>query len=46
MIGAVAWNRFLNLKHDRAAFVLAFALPVVFFSVFASIFGGTRGTTL
>ncbi len=45
MIFAVAWNRFLNLKHDRAAFVLAFVLPIVFFSVFASIFGGTRNTT-
>jgi len=45
MIFAVAWNRFLNLKHDRAAFVLAFVLPVVFFSVFASIFGGTRSST-
>jgi ABC-2 type transport system permease protein len=45
MILAVAWNRFLNLKHDRAAFVLAFVLPVVFFSVFASIFGGARSAT-
>ena len=45
MILAVAWNRLLNLKHDRAAFVLAFVLPVVFFSVFASIFGGARTAT-
>ena len=45
MILAVAWNRLLNLKHDRAAFVLAFVLPVVFFSVFASIFGGARSAT-
>jgi ABC-2 type transport system permease protein len=40
MILAVAWNRLLNLKHDRAAFVLAFVVPVAFFSVFAAIFGG------
>jgi ABC-2 type transport system permease protein len=46
MILAVAWNRFLSLKHDRAAFVLAFVVPVAFFSVFALVFGGgTRSTT-
>jgi ABC-type Na+ efflux pump permease subunit len=45
MIFAVAWNRFLNLKHDRAAFVLAFVVPIAFFSVFAMIFGGTRSST-
>src|SRR5262249_23994024 len=45
MIFAVAWNRFLNLKHDRAAFVLAFVVPIVFFSVFALIFGGPRSAT-
>jgi len=45
MIFAVAWNRFLNLMHDRAAFVLAFIVPIVFFSVFALIFGGTRSAT-
>ena len=45
MIFAVAWNRFLNLKHDRAAFVLAFVVPIAFFSVFALIFGGTRSST-
>jgi ABC-2 type transport system permease protein len=45
MIFAVARNRFLNLKHDRAAFVLAFVVPIVFFSVFALIFGGTRSAT-
>src|SRR5207302_848284 len=35
------------LKRDRAAFVLAFVVPVVFFSVFASIFRGSssRATT-
>jgi ABC-2 type transport system permease protein len=45
MILAVAWNRFLNLKHDRAAFVLAFVVPIAFFSVFAMIFGGSRSAT-
>ena len=47
MIFAVARTHFAKLKRDRAAFVLAFVVPVVFFSVFASIFGGSssRATT-
>jgi len=47
MIFAVALTHFAKLKRDRAAFVLAFVVPVVFFSVFASIFRGSssRATT-
>ncbi len=46
MILAVAWNRLMNLRRDRAAFVLAFVLPVAFFSIFAGIFAGSgRSTT-
>jgi ABC-2 type transport system permease protein len=41
MILAVARTHFAKLKRDRAAFVLAFIVPVVFFSVFASIFSGS-----
>jgi ABC-2 type transport system permease protein len=41
MIFAVAKNRLMNLRRDRAAFVLAFVLPVAFFSIFAGIFAGT-----
>jgi ABC-2 type transport system permease protein len=41
MILAVAWNRLMNLRRDRAAFVLAFVLPVAFFSIFAGIFAGS-----
>ncbi len=41
MIFAVAKNRLMNLRRDRAAFVLAFVLPVAFFSIFAGIFGGS-----
>ncbi len=41
MILAVAKNRLMNLKRDRAAFVLAFVLPVAFFSIFAAIFSGS-----
>ncbi len=41
MILAVAKNRLMNLKRDRAAFVLAFVLPVAFFTIFAGIFSGS-----
>ena len=40
MILAVARTHFAKLKRDRAALVLSFVLPVVFFTVFASLFGG------
>lgn len=46
MILAVAKNRLMNLRRDRAAFVLAFVLPVAFFTIFAAIFAGSgRSTT-
>jgi ABC-2 family transporter protein len=47
VIFAVARTHFAKLKRDRAAFVLAFIVPVVFFSVFASIFrgGSSRAVT-
>ena len=41
MIFAVARNRLMNLRRDRAAFVLAFVLPVAFFTIFAAIFSGS-----
>jgi len=47
MILAVAWNRLWNLRHDRAALVLSYVLPIVFFTIFGAIFGGgsARSTT-
>ena len=45
MILAVVRTHFARLKRDRAALVLSFIVPIVFFSVFASIFGGARNTT-
>jgi ABC-2 type transport system permease protein len=36
----VAWT---NLKRDRVAQALTFALPVIFFSIFATVFGNQRG---
>src|SRR5437868_14951958 len=41
MILAVARNRLMNLRRDRAAFVLSFVLPVAFFTIFAAVFAGS-----
>lgn len=35
----------VSLRRDRAALSLSFVLPVVFFSIFAMIFGGRRDST-
>jgi ABC-2 type transport system permease protein len=40
MIGLLLSIHWLNLKRDRVALVLAFVLPVAFFSLFTSLFGG------
>ncbi|MGH9367830.1 MAG: ABC transporter permease [Thermoanaerobaculia bacterium] len=45
MILAVARTHLARLRRDRAGFTLAFIVPIVFFSVFALIFGGPRGAT-
>ncbi len=45
MILAVARTHLARLRRDRAGFTLAFVVPIVFFSVFALIFGGPRGAT-
>lgn len=36
---------FLNLRRDRVAQALTFLLPVMFFSIFASVFGNQRDAT-
>ena len=43
MILAVVRTHLARLRRDRAAFVLAFVVPIVFFSIFAGIFGTSRG---
>ena len=40
MIATLLRIGFLNLKRDRVALSLKFLLPIVFFSIFASVFGG------
>jgi ABC-2 type transport system permease protein len=45
MISAIVRSAFVSLKRDRGALALSFILPVVFFSIFAVIFGGRRDTT-
>ena len=40
MIGLLIRNSWTQLRRDRAALVLAFIVPIAFFSIFAVIFGG------
>ncbi|HTS75251.1 MAG TPA: ABC transporter permease [Bryobacteraceae bacterium] len=45
MISAIVRTAMVSLRRDRGALALAFVVPVVFFSIFAVIFGGRRDTT-
>ncbi len=42
MIGSIVRTGFMNLRRDRGALTLSFIVPIVFFSIFAVIFGGQR----
>jgi ABC-2 type transport system permease protein len=43
MIATLLKAGWLNLKRDRVAQALTFLLPIVFFSIFAMVFGGQGG---
>lgn len=45
MIAMLVRNAWKQLSRDRAAQVLSFAVPLVFFSIFAVIFGGGSSVT-
>lgn len=45
MILPIIRTAMVALRRDRGALMLSFALPVVFFTIFAVIFGGRRDTT-
>ncbi|MCM2270462.1 MAG: hypothetical protein NDJ75_10195, partial [Thermoanaerobaculia bacterium] len=45
MIAAVVRTSWGILRRDRAALALTFAVPIVFFSIFAVIFGGAGDDT-
>lgn len=45
MILAVFKTGWMNLKRDRAALMLSFVVPIVFFSIFAGIFGAQKSKT-
>lgn len=45
MIFSVVRTGWLNLRRDRAALILSFIVPIVFFSIFAGIFGAQRSKT-
>ncbi len=46
MIGTVMRIGWINLKRDRVALAMTFVLPIVFFSVFATIFAGSSSGDL
>ena len=45
MILPIVRTALIGLRRDRGALALSFVLPIVFFSIFAVIFGGRRDTT-
>jgi linearmycin/streptolysin S transport system permease protein len=45
MIWSVVRTGWMNLRRDRAAWMLSFVVPIVFFSIFAGIFGAQRRST-
>ncbi|MFZ1917844.1 MAG: ABC transporter permease [Terriglobales bacterium] len=45
MISSIVRTALVSLRRDRGALALSFILPVVFFSIFAVIFGGRRDST-
>jgi len=45
MIGTLLRLGWINLRRDRVAQMMTFALPVMFFSIFALIFGHQRNAT-
>jgi ABC-type Na+ efflux pump permease subunit len=45
MILNVVRTGWMNLRRDRAALVLSFIVPIVFFSIFAAVFGGRGNRT-
>src|ERR1700685_3606307 len=44
MICTIVRNGFLALRRDRGALILAFVLPIAFFTIFGIVFGGMRTT--
>jgi linearmycin/streptolysin S transport system permease protein len=44
-MGTLLWVGWTNLRRDRVAQMLTFLLPIVFFSIFATVFGGQGDVT-
>jgi ABC-2 type transport system permease protein len=45
MIGTLLRIGFINLRRDRVAQSLTFLMPIIFFSIFAMVFGNQRSVT-
>ena len=44
-MSTLLWIAWTNLRRDRVAQALTFLLPIVFFSIFANVFGRQGGTS-
>jgi linearmycin/streptolysin S transport system permease protein len=44
-MGTLLWVGWTNLRRDRVAQMMVFLLPIVFFSIFATVFGGQGDVT-
>lgn len=42
MMGTLLRSSWINLRRDRVALALTFALPIIFFSIFAAVFSNQR----
>ena len=45
IIGPILRTAFLNVRRDRVVLAMVFVLPVMFFSIFATVFGNQRDST-
>jgi len=44
-IGPLLRTAVLNVRRDRVVLAMVFLLPVMFFSIFATVFGNQRDST-
>ena len=45
MIGTLLRIGFINIRRDRVVQALTFLLPIMFFSIFATVFGNQRNVS-
>ena len=45
LVFSIARTAIVAMRRDRASLALSFVLPIAFFSIFATVFGGSRNST-